>query len=192
MAEFKWEHGDVSPDGFNNALKNMRLEYAPAFEMHTQIEAQMEAETSQGTPFRLSKEQTQHAAANFIVTAKSRVEGLYGDDLDDIIEMLTDLKRNLDTDTNIVYYRTIFENGWGTDDRAEVEITEYTLSTRYLMDDRIHKQCIAKLKEQLSKALCPEGRYYPKNIECQFLKLWLDGSIDNKTLQTLIYGTCEV
>lgn len=192
MAEFRWDHGDVTPDAFNNALKNMRLEYAPAFDVFVELEAQMEAETSQGKPFRLSKEQCQYAANNFIVTATAETEGLYGDDLDDIIEMLTRLKRNLDTDIDIVYYKTTFDNGWGTDDRAEVEIISYKLATRYLMDDRIHKHCIAKLKEQLSKALCPEGRHYPKNIECQFLKLWLDGSVDNKTLQTLIYGTCEV
>lgn len=192
MTEFKWEHGDVSPDAFNNALKNMRLEYAPAFDVFVELEAQMEAETSQGKPFRLSAEQCQYAANNFIVTATTENEGLYGDDLDDVIENLTRLKRNLDTDIDIVYYNTTFDSGWGTDDHAEVEITSYKLATRYLMDDHIHKHCINKLKAQLSDALYPSGQYWPKNIECQFLKLWLDGLVDNKTLQTLIYGTCEV
>jgi hypothetical protein len=48
-----------------------------------------------------------------------------------------------------------------------------------------------EVKAQLSTVINPTG-YYSKEIPCPVLKLWLNGTIDNKTLQTLVYGVCEL
>ena len=69
--------------------------------------------------------------------------------------------------------------------RTEIIVFKYSDN---LVDDFVNK----KFKKIIEEKLKPEKEQYMQTIDCNMLKLFKNGSIDWKTLQSLTYSNCKI
>jgi hypothetical protein len=107
-----------------------------------------------------------------------------------VIDTSDKLQTSLGADLTILGYTVELCSDY-EEHSAYYDVNKFKLATTASVTAYWEGRIINEVKSQLNAAIRPE-RYYIKEIPCHVLELWLNGTIDNKTLQTLVYGVCEL
>jgi hypothetical protein len=178
-----WTIDTVTPALFLAAKEPFQKQIDVALQRHSELQEQLATAT---VPIRLSDEERLRLGSQYLITTVVMEEYIYSDSsIKEVIDTSTKLLESLDSDLNILGYTAEF-----TSDRHDhdsyYEIHKFQLQTADFVTKSWENYIINELKSRLSIAIRPEG-YHTRLISCTVLKLWLDGAIDNKTLQTIVY-----
>jgi hypothetical protein len=183
-----WTIDTVTPALFLAAKEPFQKQADAALQRHSEIQEQLASTT---VPIRFDADEINTLKNQYLITTVVREEFLYnGSSIQEVIDISTELLTSLDSDLNILGY-TAELNSDRHDNDSYYEIYKFQLATEAAVAAHWESRIIIELKSKLNAVIRPK-EYYSKEIPCPVLKLWLDGTIDNKTLQTLVYGVCEL
>jgi hypothetical protein len=182
-----WTIDTISPALFLTAKEQYQKQADAALQYYSELQAQLNTTT---IPIRLSEDEINTLINQYIITTDYDKEYLYnGSSIQEIMITSTELLKSLDSDLTILGYAVKLNRDYEEYD-LYYDIRKYKLATMANVTANWESHIIIELKSKLNATIRPKG-YYSKEITCPVLKLWLDGTIDNKTLQTLVYGVCE-
>jgi hypothetical protein len=159
-----------------------------ALRRHSILQEQLATTT---TPIRLNEDEKRALDTAYLITTIYDKEYLYnGSSIQEVITTSSELLGSLGSDLTILGYTAELSSDYEESD-SYYEIRKYKLATVASVTAHWESRIINDLKSKLNTAIRPK-EHYSKEIPCPVLKLWLNGTIDNKTLQTLVYGVCEL
>jgi hypothetical protein len=183
-----WTIDTVTPALFLAAKEPFQKQADAALQRHSELQSQLATTTA---PIRFNENEIDTLINQYIVTSTYDKEYLYScSSIQEVITTSTELLESLDSDLTILWY-TVDLNSDQEEYDSYYDIRKYKLATVASVTAYWERHIINNLKSKLNTAIRPKD-HYPKEIPCPVLKLWLDGTIDNKTLQTLVYGICEL
>jgi hypothetical protein len=183
-----WTIDMVTPALFLAAKEPFQKQADAALQRHSEIQEQLATTT---VPIRFSDEERCTLEKQYLITTICDKEYLYsGSSIQEVITTSSELLESLDSDLTILRYTVEISSSYEDDD-SYYEIRKYKLATAASVTAYWERSIINDLKLRLNAVIRPKESY-PKDIPCPVLKLWLDGTIDNRTLQTLVYGVCEL
>jgi hypothetical protein len=181
-----WTIDTVTPALFLAAKEPFQKQADAALQRHSEIQEQLAVTT---VPIRFDANEINTLKNQYLIATVAREEFLYnGSSIQEVIDASTELLTSLDSDLNILGYTAELSSD---SHDSYYEIYKFQLAAETTVAAHWESRIIIELKSKLNTAIRPK-EYYSKEIPCPVLKLWLNGTIDNKTLQTLVYGVCEL
>jgi hypothetical protein len=183
-----WTIDTVTPALFLAAKEPFQKQADTALQRHSKLQSQLATTT---VPIRFSEDEIDTLSNQYLITTTYDKEYLYnGSSIQEVITTSSELLESLDSDLTILRYTVGLSSDYEEYD-SYYEIRKYKLATVASVTAHWESRIIIELKSKLNTAIRPK-EHYSKEIPCPVLKLWLNGTIDNKTLQTLVYGVCEL
>lgn len=109
--------------------------------------------------------------------------------------MLDEFDKNIDAlglhfDGNFM----VMLDAYGGDYGASVDDNHYKYSYKVFAEkeDHLQGQMSTEIKDFIRLALKPKSVSYTQQVDCKLLQLFVEGAIDFKTLQKLVYTNCEL
>jgi hypothetical protein len=183
-----WTIDTVTPALFLAAKEPFQKQADAALQRHSELQEQLATTT---VPIRFDADEGIKLSNQYLVTIVTEREYLYGgSSVQDVIDTSTKLLESLNSDLTILGYTVELDSDY-EEYSSYYNIRKLKLNTAAYVASYWENYIAVKVKSQLNAAIRPKD-HYSKEIHCPVLKLWLDGTIDNKTLQTLVYGVCEL
>jgi hypothetical protein len=183
-----WTIDTVTPALFLAAKEPFQNQADAALQRHSELQAQLAATT---VPIRFNEDEINTLINQYLVTTIYDKEYLYnGSSIQEVMTTSSELLESLDSDLTILGYAVKLNRDYEEYD-LYYDIRKYKLATVASVTAHWESRIINDLKLKLNAVIRPK-EHYSKEIPCPVLKLWLNGTIDNKTLQTLVYGVCEL
>jgi hypothetical protein len=183
-----WTIDTVTPALFLAAKEPFQKQADAALQRHSELQSQLAITT---VPTRFSEDEINTLINQYLITTIYDKEYLYnGSSIQEVITTSSELLESLDSDLTILGYAVKLNRDYEEYD-LYYDIRKYKLATVASVTTHWESRIINDLKSKLNTTIRPK-EYYSKEIPCPVLKLWLNGTIDNKTLQTLVYGVCEL
>jgi hypothetical protein len=183
-----WTIDTVTPALFLAAKEPLQKQAEAALQRHSELQAQLAATT---VPIRFSEDERCELSDQYLITTVIDQVYLHNSlSIQDVIDISTKLLTSLDSDLTIFGYIVELNSDYDECD-SYYSIRKFKLATAASVATYWEGRIITEVKSQLNAAIRTTG-YFAREITCPILKLWLNGTIDNKTLQTLVYGVCEL
>jgi hypothetical protein len=183
-----WTIDTVTPALFLAAKESLQKQVDAALQRHSELQSQLATTT---VPIRFNEDERCELDDQYLITTV--VDQVYlhsGLSIQDVIRTSTKLLTSLDSDLTILGYTVELDSEYEEYD-SYYDIRKFQLATVDSITANWDSHITNEVKAQLSTVINPTG-YYAREIPCPVMNLWLNGTIDNKTLQTLVYGICEL
>ena len=127
------------------------------------------------------------------------VKGICSDSLeyygspDDMIEMINEFKEKCEQFNNNIDFKVLYVEPTSDYDSSSID-GNYFMCTYYTVKDEISEFAVNNMfRDFIADELKPqEYKGYTRSADCKLLKLFMDGSIDFKTLQQITYVDCKI
>lgn len=131
--------------------------------------------------------------SNMFLERKVHTTDFFGDNIDDLKDLLDRHEERLEEFKQ--RYIHVSDRGLYTENDSEYGETTCELQITYsniINKDSAEYNIKKKVKDHVNILIKPKGQRYAQEIDCNVLKLFLEGNIDFKTMQKLTYTNCEI
>lgn len=112
---------------------------------------------------------------------------------DDIIEMINEFKEKCEQFNNSIDFKIVYTEPTSDYDSQLID-GNYFMCSYYTVKDEISEFAVNNMfRDFIANELEPQNyKGYTRHPDCKLLKLFMDGSIDFKTLQQITYADCKI